>query len=98
MNTMPGLESNNLDAVRLEIRKIKETAERMANGDYPEEADQLRSVAGLVHHLAEQTERLVQPMHAPLSGVVDRHDAEVALEEDRSPERGPAAPLDDRTR
>ena len=45
MNTMPGVESGNLDAVRLEIRKIKETAERMANGDYPEDADQLRSVA-----------------------------------------------------
>jgi len=99
MNAMPGVESGNVDAVRLEIRKIKETAERMANGNYPEEADQLRSVAGLVHHLAEQTERLIEPMRSPLGAAVDdRHDAEVALEEDRSPERGPAAPLDDRTR
>lgn len=100
MSTMPGVESGNLDAVRLEIRKVKETAERMANGDYPDEADHLRSIAGLVHQLAEQTERLIEPMGAPLgsSAVDDRHDAEVALEEDRSPERGPAAPLDDRTR
>jgi hypothetical protein len=99
MSTMPGVESGNLDAIRLEVRKVKETAERMANGDYPEEADQLRSVAGLVHQLAEQTERLIEPMRAPLGGDVDdRHDAEVALEEDRSPERGPAAPLDDRAR
>src|SRR3954470_3850928 len=98
MNAMPQIESGNLDAVRLEIQKVKETAERMANGDYPEEADQLRSVAGLVHLLAEQTERLIEPMRAPLSSVDDRHDAEVALEEDRSPERGPAAPLDDRAR
>jgi hypothetical protein len=98
MDTMRGVETGDLDAVRLEIRKVKETAERMANGDYPEEADQLRSVAGLVHLLAEQTERLIEPMRAPLSSVDDRHDAEVALEEDRSPERGPAAPLDDRAR
>jgi hypothetical protein len=103
MSTMQGVGSGNLDgnldAIRLEIRKVKETAERMANGDYPEEADHLRSVAGLVHHLAEQTERLVEPMRAPLGSVPDdRHDAEVALEEDRSPERGPAAPLDDRAR
>jgi hypothetical protein len=99
MNAMPGVDSGDLDAVLLEIRKIKDTAERMANGDYPQEADQLRSVAGLVHHLAEQTERLVEPMRAPLgSAVDDRHDAEVVLEEDRSPERGPAAPLNDRTR
>ena len=98
MNTT-GANTANLDAVRLEIRKIKETAERMANGDYPDEADQLRSVAGLVHHLAEQTERLVPLMPTPLiSAPEDAHDRVVALEEDRSPERGPAAPLDDRTR
>jgi hypothetical protein len=45
-----------------------------------------------VHQLAEQTERLVEPMRAPLGTAPDdQHDAEVALEEDRSPERGPAA-------
>jgi len=70
MSTMPGIEYSNLDAVRLEIRKVKETAERMANGDYPEEADHLRSIAGLVHHLAEQTERLIEPMQAPREFVV----------------------------
>jgi len=99
MNTMPGIESDNLDSVRLEVRKVKETAERMANGDYPQEADHVRSLAGLVHQLAEQTERLIDPMRAPLSSAPDdAHDVETALEEDRSPERGPAAPLDDRAR
>jgi hypothetical protein len=99
MSTMPGVESGNLDAVRLEVRKVKETAERMAHGDYPDEADHLRSIAGLVSHLADQTERLIEPMRAPIGeNVDDPHDEEVALEEDRSPERGPAAPLDDRTR
>src|SRR3954467_3995296 len=99
METMRGVETGDLDAVRLEIRKRKGTAERMANGDYPEEADQLRSVAGLVHLLAEQTERLIQPMRAPLASVPDaRHGAEGAVGEDRSPERGPGAPLDDRAR
>jgi hypothetical protein len=41
-----------------EITKVKETAERMANGDYPAEADQTRALAGLIHQLAEQVERL----------------------------------------
>lgn len=99
MNTMPGVETANVDAVRREVQKVKETAERMANGRYPDEADHLRSVAGLVHQLAEQVERLIEPMHAPLSSTPEtRHDQEVALEEDRSPERGPAAPLNDRTK
>jgi hypothetical protein len=98
---MPGVASGDLEAARLEIRKVKETAERMAKGDYPGEADQVRALAGLVHQLAEQTERLVDPMGAPIGSrfgdqSVDQHDTEVILEEDRSPERGPASPLGDR--
>jgi hypothetical protein len=46
------------DAPLAEVTKIKETAERMANGDYPQEADQTRVLAGMIHHLAEQIERL----------------------------------------
>jgi hypothetical protein len=78
VSTMPGVTDADLEAVLLEIRKVKETAERMANGDYPDEADHVRSIAGLVHHLAEQTERLVEPMRAPIGRVPDdRHDVEV---------------------
>jgi hypothetical protein len=47
------------DAILAEARKTKETAERMANGDAPPgEADDIRVLAGMVHQLAEQVERL----------------------------------------
>ncbi len=48
-----------LEVVLAEVRKTKETAERIANGDSPKEgADDLRVLAGLVHQIAEQVERL----------------------------------------
>jgi hypothetical protein len=37
-----------------EVTKVKDTAD----GDYPAEADQTRVLAGLIHQLAEQVERL----------------------------------------
>ena len=46
------------EAALAEIRKVKETAERLANGETPDEADQTRVLAGLVFQLAEQMERL----------------------------------------
>jgi hypothetical protein len=51
------------EAIRSEARKTKETAEKMANGDSPSQADDIRVLAGMVHQLAEQVERL--------AGVVD---------------------------
>jgi hypothetical protein len=52
------------EAIRAEARKTRETAERMANGDGPPgEADDIRVLAGMVHQVAEQVERL--------AGVVD---------------------------
>ena len=60
------------DAILLEARKTKETAERMANGEGPPgEADDLRVLAGMVHQVAEQVERLasiVRDDTAPLAG------------------------------
>ena len=48
-----------LDAAALaEIKKVSEGAERLAKGDSAEEADHVRVLAGLVHQLAEHTERL----------------------------------------
>jgi hypothetical protein len=41
-----------------EIRKVKDTADRLANGSYPEDADHIRVLAGMIHQLAEQLERL----------------------------------------
>ena len=59
------------EAIVLEARKTKETAERMANGEGPPgEADDIRVLAGMVHQVAEQVERLAGLVHgdtAPLA-------------------------------
>ena len=52
MGTQPG------DALA-EVTKVKETAERVANGEAAAGADQIRVLAGLIHQLAEQVERMV---------------------------------------
>ena len=64
-------ETGDAEAIVLEARKTKETAERMANGDGPpREADDIRVLAGMVHQVAEQVERLAALVHgdaAPLA-------------------------------
>jgi hypothetical protein len=48
-----------VNAIVAEARKTKEMAERMANGEGPPgEADDIRVLAGMVHQVAEQVERL----------------------------------------
>ncbi|HYJ61467.1 MAG TPA: hypothetical protein VE032_08400 [Actinomycetota bacterium] len=61
------------DGAIAEIRKVKETADRLANGNYPEGADHERVLAGMIAMLAEQVERLAVPQHAdaPLADVAD---------------------------
>jgi hypothetical protein len=50
-----------LEVILAEVRSTKETADRMANGESPKGgADDLRVLAGMVHQVAEQVERLVQ--------------------------------------
>jgi hypothetical protein len=93
--------SNEVEAALLQVAKVKETAERVANGDSSTEVDQTRVVAGLVHQLAEQTERLFASVRAPAgedTAAAKEHDDELRREEDRTPETAPAAPLDDRAR
>lgn len=93
-----------MQGVAAEARKVRETADKLAEGDYPEEADNVRVLAGMIRQLAEQVERLAvdtAPAAARGTGpAVDpeavQHDRDVVLEEDRSPERAPAAPLADR--
>jgi hypothetical protein len=52
-------QDDRLEVILAEVRNAKETAERIANGDSPKEgADDLRVIAGLVHQIAEQVERL----------------------------------------
>jgi hypothetical protein len=91
--------NDSVDGIRAEAKKTKETAERLANGNFPDEADHVRVLAGLIHQLAEQVERLSsrevssgadEPREAPAAG------AEQQLEEDLSPEKAPAQPVDDR--
>jgi hypothetical protein len=54
-----GDRSDGLEAILAEVRSTKETAERMANGESPKEgADEIRVLAGLVHQMSEQVERL----------------------------------------
>jgi hypothetical protein len=87
--------------VRAEARKTKETAGRLANGDYPEGADHIRVLAGMIGQLAEQVERLASGSPATSVGPGNDLSAdpgeEGALEEDRTPEEAPAEPTDDRS-
>jgi len=90
-----------VEAALVEVAKVRETAERVAKGESSDDADQIRVVAGLVHQLAEQTERLFAIGRVPAAGGSrdeNEHDAALLLEEDRTPEDAPAEPLDDRSR
>jgi hypothetical protein len=72
-----------------EVAKVRDTAERLANGDYPEQADHVRVLAGLIGQLAEQVERMVPGEGGVVSSVA-------TTEEDLTPGEAPAEPLDDR--
>jgi hypothetical protein len=94
-------QGSEVEAALVEVRKVMETAERGANGESAPDVDQVRVTAGLVHHLAEQTERLVAAVQVPVArGTRDGEERRAALlrEEDRTPEVPPASPLDDRSR
>ena len=75
-----------LDAARAQIAKVKDTAEHMAKDDAPPGADGFRVIAGLVHQLAEQMERVVASVQPPIPG------------REGYPEDAHAAPLGDRAR
>ena len=51
-------ETKSVDALA-EVTRVKETAERLANGEAAAGADQIRVLAGLIHQLATQVERMV---------------------------------------
>ena len=86
-----------------EVRRTKETAERVANGDAEEGADQIRVLAGMIHQLAEQVERLAaggltQVSSSRPGDERSPNEAEAPQEEDRTPEDAPAEPLNDRSK
>ena len=86
-----------------EVRKVRDTADKLAEGDYAEGSDHVRVLAGMIRQLAEQVERLAVDTAPPPSRgtgpAVDpealRQDGVAFPEEDRSADRGPAAPLAD---
>jgi hypothetical protein len=70
------LMTDGVAAIIAEAGKTKETAERMANGEAPPgEADAIRVLAGMVHQVAEQVERLASVVaggEAPLAHEAER--------------------------
>jgi hypothetical protein len=65
------------DAILAEARKTKETAERMANGEGPPgEADDIRVLAGMVHQVAEQVERLASIVSGDAAPLANSEDVE----------------------
>jgi len=49
-------------AILAEAESTTETADKLANGDYPQDADQVRVLAGLIKQTSEQVERLARSM------------------------------------
>lgn len=91
-----------------ESRKTKQTAARLANGEYPKDADHIRVLAGMIQQLAEQIERLAGAAVKGNDGgehstgseggmQAGAKEAEAAVEEDQTPEDAPADPISDRT-
>lgn len=65
------------DAILVEARKTKETAERMANGEGPPgEADDIRVLAGMIHQVAEQVERLASIVSGDTAPLANSEDPE----------------------
>jgi hypothetical protein len=70
---------NDVSAILVEARKTKETAERMANGEGPPgEADDIRVLAGMVHQVAEQVERLASAVSADEAPLAHAEDQDTA--------------------
>jgi hypothetical protein len=83
-----------LEAIALEARKTRDTADRIANGEQPQEADDVRVLAGMIRQVADQVERLTALLDGSGSsgGPSDQHERERLAEEDVSPGDAPAEP------
>jgi hypothetical protein len=93
-------------AIAAEAGKTKETADRLANGDYTEDADHIRVLAGMVRQLAEQALGALWMPRAASQGrrasrdSIERrsNEADGGAEEDLTGEEAPAEPMDDRSK
>jgi hypothetical protein len=81
-------------AVIEEVRKTRDTAARLANGEATDDADHVRVLAGMIQKLAEQVGRLAGDGQAasPASAGGDSQVDEAPVEEDRTPQDAPADP------
>ena len=53
--------NDELDAIAAEAEATAQTADKLANGaDYPEDADHIRVLAGMIKQVSEQVERLAR--------------------------------------
>lgn len=75
-----------------EVRKRRDTAARLANGESTEDADHIRVLAGMIQKLAEQVERLAGDGRIESSARGTSQVEEAVVEEDRSPRDVPVDP------
>ena len=61
-------DQDELQAILAEAGSTTETADKLANGDYPEDADHIRVLAGLIRQTSEQVERLARSMQGARAG------------------------------
>jgi hypothetical protein len=89
-----GVPPDELRAIALEARKTRDTADRIANGEQPREADDVRVLAGMIRQIADQVERLTVVLDGSASSSAgsDQQERERLAEEDVSPEDAPAEP------
>ena len=61
-------DQDELQAILAEAESTTETADKLANGDYPDEADHMRVLAGLIRQTSEQVERLARTLQGARTG------------------------------
>jgi hypothetical protein len=77
--------SQETEGALAEVASVKDTADRLANGDYTEDADHIRVLAGLIRQLAEQVERL-SDKESQKGRDVSESDADSETDSERVPE------------
>lgn len=53
-------DNDELQAILAEAQATTETADKLANGNYPDDADHVRVLAGMIKQVSEQVVRLTR--------------------------------------
>jgi cytochrome c556 len=61
-------DQDEIQAILAEAETTTDTADKLANGDYPQDADHIRVLAGLIKQTSEQVERLARAMQEARTG------------------------------